>query len=57
MRLHSLVAQIATLRRRGIELVVVTSGAVGAGMEALGIRERPTVVSTCRCARRLARLA
>lgn len=45
VRLHSLVAQIATLRRRGIEVVVVTSGAVGAGMEALGIRERPTVVS------------
>ncbi|MDD5708086.1 MAG: glutamate 5-kinase, partial [Kiritimatiellae bacterium] len=43
-QLRQLVAQVTTLRRKGIEVVVVTSGAVGAGMEALGIRERPTVV-------------
>ena len=44
-QLNSFVAQVAAVRRRGMEVVVVTSGAVGAGMAALGIRERPTVVS------------
>jgi glutamate 5-kinase len=43
-QLRRLVMQVAALRRRGIEVVVVTSGAVGAGMEALGIRARPTLV-------------
>ena len=44
-RMQCLVSQIAALRRKGYEMVVVTSGAVGAGMEALGIRERPTEVA------------
>lgn len=44
-RLRALVAQVAAARRAGMEVVVVSSGAVGAGMEALGIRERPTIVS------------
>ncbi len=44
-RLHALVDQVAAARRAGMEVVVVTSGAVGAGMEALGLRERPAVVS------------
>jgi glutamate 5-kinase len=44
-RLLALVGQVAAARRIGIEVVVVTSGAVGAGMEALGIRERPIIVS------------
>ena len=44
-QLHTFVAQVAAVRRSGMEVVVVTSGAVGAGMEALRIRERPTVVS------------
>ncbi len=43
-QLGRLVKQVAALRRKGYEVVVVTSGAVGAGMEALGIRERPTSV-------------
>ncbi|MFC1451768.1 glutamate 5-kinase [Verrucomicrobiota bacterium] len=41
-RMRSLVAEIARLRRAGIEVAVVTSGAIGAGMEALGMTERPT---------------
>lgn len=41
-RIRSLVAELARLRQNGIELVVVTSGAIGAGMEALRMRERPT---------------
>lgn len=40
-RIRNLVGQIAALQRSGRELVVVTSGAVGAGMEALGMKERP----------------
>jgi glutamate 5-kinase len=43
-RLRALVSQVAGLRRKGYEMLVVTSGAVGAGMEALGIRSRPTAV-------------
>jgi glutamate 5-kinase len=43
--LCGLVEQIAALREQGIEVLVVSSGAVGLGMERLGLRERPTVVS------------
>lgn len=35
------VAQMATMRQAGIELVLVTSGSVAAGMQCLGISERP----------------
>ncbi|UTF59985.1 glutamate 5-kinase [Gilvimarinus sp. DA14] len=38
------VAQMAELRQRGIELVLVSSGAVAAGMTRLGWRERPTEI-------------
>ena len=41
-QLEQLVAQMAGLRRAGREIVVVTSGAVGAGMGALGWEKRPT---------------
>jgi len=41
-QLAQLVAQMAGLRRAGREIVVVTSGAVGAGMGALGWERRPT---------------
>ncbi|MEJ2107349.1 MAG: glutamate 5-kinase [Acidiferrobacteraceae bacterium] len=34
-------SQIATLRQRGVEVVLVTSGSVAAGMHRLGIRQRP----------------
>jgi len=43
--LKSLVNQVAELREKGYEVIMVTSGAVGAGMEALGIRERPKQVA------------
>ncbi len=36
-----LVAQVAALREEGREVVLVTSGAVGAGMGALGFHKRP----------------
>src|SRR5262249_15024272 len=40
-QLEQLVAQIAEQRKAGRELVLVTSGAVGAGMGALGCERRP----------------
>ena len=40
-QLAQLVAQVAALRRAGKEVVLVTSGAVGAGMGALGYKNRP----------------
>jgi len=43
--LCGLVEQIAALRQQGIELLLVSSGAVGLGMERLGLTERPTVVA------------
>jgi glutamate 5-kinase len=41
-QLEQIVAQVAALRRAGKEVVLVTSGAVGAGMGALGYQSRPT---------------
>ncbi|NQT91413.1 MAG: glutamate 5-kinase [Lentisphaerae bacterium] len=41
-RMRTLIHQMSRLRSSGYEIVVVTSGAVGAGMEALGMKERPT---------------
>ena len=41
-QLEQLVAQMAALRKSGKEIVLVTSGAVGAGMGALGYAARPT---------------
>jgi glutamate 5-kinase len=40
-QLEQLVAQVAALRKSGKEIVLVTSGAVGAGMGALGYVKRP----------------
>lgn len=43
--LKSLVVQIAELQRKGYEVLVVSSGAIGAGIEALGMKQRPSLVS------------
>ncbi|MBW4040116.1 MAG: glutamate 5-kinase, partial [Acidobacteria bacterium] len=43
--LCGLVEQVAALRAQGIEVLLVSSGAVGLGMERLGLVERPTVVA------------
>ncbi len=40
-RIHGLCDQIASLRRRGIEVVVVSSGAIGLGVGSLGLARRP----------------
>lgn len=39
-----LVKQIAELHRKGYEILLVSSGAIGAGVEALGLKARPTSV-------------
>lgn len=41
-QLEQIVTQVAALRQSGKEVVLVTSGAVGAGMGALGFDSRPT---------------
>lgn len=43
--LCGLVEQIASLRAQGIEVLVVSSGAVGLGMERLGLVDRPTALA------------
>ncbi len=43
-RIRHLVGQIADIHAAGREVVVVTSGAVGSGMEALGMTSRPSDV-------------
>ena len=42
--LCGLVEQIAALRLQGIEVLLVSSGAIGLGMERLGLTTRPTAV-------------
>ena len=42
MQLEQLVTQVAAQRKAGREIVLVSSGAVGAGMGALGLDRRPT---------------
>jgi glutamate 5-kinase len=42
--LCGLVEQIAALRSQGVEVLVVSSGAVGLGVERLGLTTRPTAV-------------
>jgi glutamate 5-kinase len=43
-RIRALSHEFALLRERGIEVIVVTSGAVAAGMVKLGLTERPRTV-------------
>jgi glutamate 5-kinase len=44
-RIGAICAQIAGLRRRGTEVIVVTSGAIGLGMGRLGLTKRPKEVT------------
>ncbi len=44
-RVAQLVEQIALLKKKGLEVIVVTSGAVGAGMGELSLSDRPHEVS------------
>jgi len=42
---EALADQIATLRKRGVEVLLVSSGAIAAGMERLGLKRRPSSIS------------
>lgn len=44
-RIAAVCAQLAALRARGTEVIVVSSGAVGLGMGRLGLKKRPAEVS------------
>jgi glutamate 5-kinase len=44
-QMKQLAAQVAAIRAQGKEIVIVTSGAVGAGMGALGYEKRPAELS------------
>src|SRR5689334_5562346 len=44
-QMEQLVSQVAAQRQAGREIVLVTSGAVGAGMGALGFERRPAEVA------------
>ena len=43
-QLKNLVMQVSRLHKEGYEVLMVSSGAVGAGVEALGMKARPTAV-------------
>lgn len=43
-RMRSLIADITAIRQTGREVVVITSGSVGSGMEALGLKTRPVLL-------------
>ena len=43
--LRRLVGQLCELRKAGLEVIFVSSGAVAAGVEALGLKSRPTQVN------------
>ncbi len=41
-RVHTLIEELVDLKRRGIRLIIVSSGAISMGMNSLGFAERPT---------------
>src|SRR5580704_15710263 len=44
-RIEAICSQIAAIRQRGIEVLIVSSGAVGLGMGRLGLKKRPSQVA------------
>ncbi|MBQ9430358.1 MAG: glutamate 5-kinase [Kiritimatiellae bacterium] len=42
--IKQLVKQVAEMHRQGYEIMMVSSGAIGAGVDALGMKKRPTLV-------------
>ena len=43
-RMRALASEIARIRRSGRDVAIVTAGAIGTGMEALGMKERPRLL-------------
>lgn len=48
--MRSLVSQVAAIQKKGIDVVIVTSGAIGAGLWLLGIKRRPQDLATLQAA-------
>jgi glutamate 5-kinase len=44
-RIPILIAGIAAMRKRGLKVILVSSGAVGVGMKELGLKKRPSKLS------------
>lgn len=44
-KILKLISQIATIKRRGIKVTIVSSGAINAGMQALKLEKRPTDIA------------
>lgn len=45
-QIWNLVQQVAELKRQGLEIILVTSGAIGSGMGIMGLSQRPKVIET-----------
>jgi glutamate 5-kinase len=41
-RIHAIIEELVDLKRRGLKVILVTSGAISMGMHRLGLEERPT---------------
>jgi glutamate 5-kinase len=44
-RVKDMVSQVSAIRKKGIDVLIVTSGAIGAGLWLLGIKKRPSEIS------------
>ncbi len=49
-RIDGLVAQISAIKQKGTDVILVTSGAIGAGMGLLGMKKRPAELSELQAA-------
>ena len=49
-RVKDIVSQVSDIRKAGIDVLIVTSGAIGAGMWFLGMKKRPTGLSELQAA-------
>src|SRR5579863_2835470 len=44
-RMHGIAQEVFALRHRGVEVIIVSSGAVICGMEKMGLKKRPQAIS------------
>ncbi len=44
-QIEGLVSEISGLKEKGLDVIIVTSGAIGAGMAELGLKKRPKAIS------------
>lgn len=50
LRVRAVVADVSAVRKSGVQVVVVTSGAIAAGLDLLGLAKRPTDIPTLQAA-------